>query len=101
LQAAIAVRKQELQLEHQQLEELLQRGTAAGVDPLDDPSVPPAVKVELMNDSHHGGPRPADAAAGCGTSQAPERTERRKGCRQTAMCHTAQHMMTASLLCMC
>lgn len=67
LQAAIAVRKQELQLEHQQLEELLQRGTAAGVDPLDDPSVPPAVKVKLMNDAHHGRTRAADAAAGCGT----------------------------------
>lgn len=45
LQAAIAERKQELQLEQQQLEDLLQRGNAAGVDPLDDPSVTAAVKV--------------------------------------------------------
>lgn len=45
LQAAIATRKQEIQLEQQQLEAVLAAGTAAGVDPFGQPDIQPAIKV--------------------------------------------------------
>lgn len=45
VQTAICSRKQELQAEQQELEAVLAAGTAAGLHPLDQPNIPPAIKV--------------------------------------------------------
>lgn len=45
MQTAIAGRKRELQSEQQELEAVLAAGTAAGLHPLDQPDIQPAVKV--------------------------------------------------------
>lgn len=41
-------RKQELALEQQQLQAALDAGAASGIDPLDQPSIQPDIKVKQM-----------------------------------------------------
>lgn len=45
VQAAIVARKQELALEQQQLQAALDAGAASGIDPLDQPDIPPDIKA--------------------------------------------------------
>eukprot|EP00775_Hariotina_reticulata_P002309 gene2309-2617_t len=99
LKAAIAVRKQELQLEQQQLEELLQRGNAAGVDPLDDPSVTLAVKeamFQMLLGKAEAGSRSCTGLVAAGSSNigigppSQEEVQRLQAARQRALLQHCQ-----------